>query len=123
MKDPLIFILGVALFFNYLGLFTPIFYVTSYTVSLGLDPSMAFYMMAIINALSLFGRIIPGILGDRYGAFNIMIFSAGISGMVCMCWTKATSIPGIALWSAVYGFTSGVRILSFELISFQYILI
>ncbi len=68
---------------------------------------MAFYMLAIMNGSSLFGRVIPGILADRYGAFNVMILSAGTSGVVCMCWTKAQSIAGIGVWAAVYGFTSG----------------
>jgi MFS family permease len=110
VKKPLLYVLGAALFFNYLGIFTPNFYVTSYTISLDLDADMAFYMVAILNGTSLFGRILPGIWADRYGAFNVMILSAGTSGIVCMCMTKATSITGIALWSAVYGFTSGVCI-------------
>lgn len=112
VKLPLLYVLSSALFFNYLGLFTPNFYVTSYTISLNLDPDMAFYMVAIMNGTSLFGRVIPGIWADRYGAFNVMILSAGTSGIVCMCMTKATSITGIALWSAVYGFTSGASISS-----------
>jgi len=114
VKLPLLYALSSALFFNYLGLFTPNFYVTSYTISLNLDPDMAFYMVAIINGASLFGRVIPGIWADRYGAFNVMILSAGTSGIVCMCMTKATSIIGIALWSAVYGFTSGASISSLK---------
>jgi MFS family permease len=114
VKLPLLYALSSALFFNYLGLFTPNFYVTSYTISLSLDPDMAFYMVAIMNGASLFGRVIPGIWADRYGAFNVMILSAGTSGIVCMCMTKATSITGIALWSAVYGFTSGASISSLK---------
>jgi predicted MFS family arabinose efflux permease len=108
VKKPMLLLLATALFMNYLGLFTPNYYVTSYTISRKLDPSMAFYMLAIMNGSSLFGRIIPGIWADRYGAFNVMILSAGTSGVVCMCWTGAESIAAIGVWSAVYGFTSGV---------------
>ncbi|KAE9369845.1 MFS monocarboxylate transporter-like protein [Stipitochalara longipes BDJ] len=109
-KKPMLLVLGASLFMNYLGLFTPNYYVTSYTISQRLDPNMAFYMLAIMNGSSLFGRIIPGILADRYGAFNVLILSAGTSGIVCMCWTKAESIAAIGVWSAVYGFTSGAII-------------
>jgi len=107
-KKPILFVLGAALFMNYLGLFTPNFYVTSYTISRRLDPNMAFYMLAIMNGSSLFGRIIPGMWADKFGGFNVMILSAGVSGIVCMCWTKAQSIAGIGVWAAAYGFTSGV---------------
>jgi predicted MFS family arabinose efflux permease len=113
-KKPTLLLLSAALFMNYLGLFTPNYYVTSYTISQKLDPNMAFYMLDIMNGSSLFGRIIPGIWADRYGAFNVMILSAGTSRVVCMCWTKAESIAAIELWSAVYGFTSGVRQFSIE---------
>jgi MFS family permease len=114
-KKPMLLVLGAALFMNYLGLFTPNFYVTSYTISLALDPSMAFYMLAIMNGSSLFGRVIPGILADKYGAFNVMILSAGTSGVVCMCWTKAQSIASIGVWAAVYGFTSGVSLFAMRM--------
>jgi MFS family permease len=110
VKMPMLYVLSAALFMNYLGLFTPNYYVASYTISRKLDPGMAFYMLAIMNGASMFGRVIPGFWADRYGAYNVMILSAGTSGVVCMCWTKATSIASIGVWSAVYGFTSGASV-------------
>jgi predicted MFS family arabinose efflux permease len=107
-KNPVLLGVAGALFFVFLGLFSPFFYITSWTISLGHDESLGFYMVSIINASSLFGRILPGMLADRVGAFNIMILSAGISGIICACWTKATSIGGIIVLSLAYGFSSGV---------------
>lgn len=69
---------------------------------------MVSYMVSIINAASLFGRIVPGILADGFGAYNIIVLVAGISGINCMCWTKATSMARIAMLSLAYGFSSGV---------------
>ncbi len=108
VKTPVLLILAFGLFFTYLGLFSPFFYITTWTTSLGLDSSMAFYFVSVINASSLFGRILPGLVADRIGHYNVMIVSVGTSALICMCWTKATSIAGIAVLSLAYGFTSGV---------------
>ena len=110
VKNFTLIILAMGLFFIFLGLFSPFFYMTTYTVALGLDASMAFYMVSIINATSSFGRILPGFFADRVGPFNVLICAAGISGVICACWTKATSLAGIIVLSAAYGFSSGVSL-------------
>ncbi|KAH7370092.1 MFS monocarboxylate transporter-like protein [Rhexocercosporidium sp. MPI-PUGE-AT-0058] len=110
IKNPILILLAAGLFLVYLGLFSPFFYITSWTVSLGLDANMGFYMVSIINAASLFGRILPGLWADRIGAYNIMVISAGVSGVVCMCWTESKSIGGIVVLSLAYGFASGAVI-------------
>ncbi|TVY76008.1 Aspyridones efflux protein apdF, partial [Lachnellula suecica] len=107
LKNPAILFLSAGMFFVYLGLFSPYFYITSWTVSLGLDANMAFYMISIMNAASLFGRVVPGLAADKMGPFNVMISIVAISGVIATCWTKATSIPGIVVFSLAYGFSSG----------------
>jgi len=106
-KKPTLILMSVSLAFIYMGLFSPFFYVTPYTVSLGLDANIAFYMISILNAASLFGRILPGILADWYGPVNIFNFATASSFIIIFCWTKATSIAGIAVFSLAYGFFSG----------------
>jgi MFS family permease len=108
LKNPVIIFLAIGMAFVYLGLFSPFFYVTSWTISLGLDANLAFYMISVLNAASLFGRIIPGMVADRVGPFNVMIAIVLASGIIATCWTKATTIPGIVVFSLAYGFTSGV---------------
>ena len=39
-------------FFNMLGLFTPIFYIQLYSVNHGLDRTLAFYTVTILNGAS-----------------------------------------------------------------------
>jgi predicted MFS family arabinose efflux permease len=108
MKNPILILLSSGLFLLYLGLFTPFFFITSWTESLGLDSDFAFYTISIINGTSLFGRILPGILADRVGPYNIAILAAAISGLICTCLTKATTVAGITVLSLAYGFSSGV---------------
>jgi predicted MFS family arabinose efflux permease len=107
VKDPTLILISGSLFFIYMGLFSPFFYVTPYTVSLGLDSNMAFYMISILNAASLFGRVLPGILADWCGPLNVFNFAAASSFIIVFCWIKATSISGIIIFSLTYGFFSG----------------
>lgn len=105
-KNPTLILMSLSLSFIYMGLFTPFFYVTPYTVSLGLGANMAFYMISILNAASLFGHILPGILADWYGSLNMFNSAAALSFIIIFRWTKATSIAGIAVFSLAYGFFS-----------------
>lgn len=71
----------------------------------------------MLNGASLFGRIIGGILADKYGRFNVCIVFTILSGVVCLCWTKATSVAGLVVFAVAYGFASGVSFSSiFELV-------
>jgi predicted MFS family arabinose efflux permease len=106
-RNPTLMLMSVSLSFIYLGLFSPFFYVTPYTVSLGLNANMAFYMICILNAASLFGRILIGILADWYGLLNMFNFATASSFTIVFCWTKAISITGIVVFSLAYGFFSG----------------
>ncbi|RDW59587.1 hypothetical protein BP6252_12674 [Coleophoma cylindrospora] len=108
--DPTLILLAIGLFFVYLGLFTLFFYITSYATSLGLDDNLAYYLISILNAASLFGRILPGLLADRIGAYNVMVPAAALSGLICCCWTAVSSMAGVIILALAYGFASGALI-------------
>jgi hypothetical protein len=88
-----------------------LFYVSSYATSLNMSTSFSFYLLSIVNGASFFGRILPGILADRYGCFNLLFSAALSSGVVAFCWTGATTTAGVTIWSVAYGFASGVSII------------
>ncbi|KAL2839360.1 major facilitator superfamily domain-containing protein [Aspergillus pseudoustus] len=107
LKKPAVRLSCFAFFIVYFGMFCPFFFTTSYAVSKGFSADLAFYTVSIVNGASMFGRIIPGIVADRYGRFNLCILSAFLSGIIALCWTKATSVGGLVVWCMAYGFTSG----------------
>ncbi|PLN77658.1 major facilitator superfamily domain-containing protein [Aspergillus taichungensis] len=107
LKNTTFIVLCLGLAISYLGMFSPFFYATSYAQSLGHSTSFAFYLVSIINAASLVGRILPGVLADRYGHFNLCGSAALLSGVTAFCWTAATSAGGLVVWCLAYGFTSG----------------
>ncbi|KAI5196800.1 MFS monocarboxylate transporter [Aureobasidium subglaciale] len=90
-----------------LGMFSPFFYISSYAASLNMSTSFTFYLVSIVNGASFFGRVLPGILADRYGCFNLLSSAALASGVVAFCWTGATNVAGVTVWALAYGFASG----------------
>ncbi|KAI0900683.1 MFS general substrate transporter [Annulohypoxylon nitens] len=109
-KEPKFVLLTIALFFMLLGAFTPLFYIPTYAVSRGMEPTLASYLLAIINASSTFGRVIPGILADKFGRLNIFAFGGFVTGIVILCWDKAETTAALVVYSIAIGFSSGTII-------------
>lgn len=103
-------LLACFMFLGPMGLFVPFFFLTSYSVSIGKDPDMSFYLISILNGVSLFGRLLPGLLADRFGPFNIMLLASFFSGIICCCMASVTTVGGLVVFAAAYGFTSGAII-------------
>ncbi|KAK2060063.1 major facilitator superfamily transporter [Colletotrichum caudatum] len=110
VKNKTFLLLCSGLALGYFGLFTPLFFVSAFGVSHGIPSSTAFYLLSGLNGASLFGRVIPGLLADRYGHFDVLALVAFSAGVVGFCWTAASSLAGLAVWSLAYGFCSGAVI-------------
>lgn len=98
---------NAAFFVGLLGAYTPIFYISDYSISRGVDRELSLYMVCIMNAGSFFGRLIPNFAGDKIGRFNMSIVSYAACAILCYCWTAAQSTASIAVWITFYGFFSG----------------
>lgn len=114
LKNKSFMLLCGGLAIGYFGLFTPLFYVSAFGIARGLTSSTAFYLLSGLNAASFFGRVIPGLIADRYGHFNMCAVATLCAGIVGFCWTAATTLGGLAVWSLAYGFFSGVWYSQFE---------
>ncbi|KAF7800153.1 hypothetical protein EIP86_011399 [Pleurotus ostreatoroseus] len=64
-----------ATFLAYLGLFTPLTYLTVRAEALGIPTSLAFYMVPIVNGTTIFGRLSCGAVANKMGALNLTIAS------------------------------------------------
>lgn len=63
--------------------------------------------LAIINAASAFGRITPLIAARWVGFINIHATFAITSAIMLFVWTTAKSVPGVLVYDAMYGISSG----------------
>ncbi|KZF19209.1 MFS general substrate transporter [Xylona heveae TC161] len=98
----------VAEFFGFMGLYIPFFYCTAYAAkNTGMSHNLSFYMLPIINAGSVFGRIIPNFLADKTGPLNMLIPCSLISALLAFCWIAIESTGGFIIFSLLYGFFSG----------------
>ncbi|KAI1842185.1 hypothetical protein JX266_011593 [Neoarthrinium moseri] len=109
-KDRRFVLIIVAMFFMFTGMFTPLFFLPTYAVRKGMEVTLAGYLLAIINAASTFGRIIPGILADKFGRLNIFTFGGLATGVVVFCMSSAASVSALVVYSVVFGFVSGTII-------------
>lgn len=92
------------------GLWTPFFYLSTYGLRHGMDPSLATYLVAIINAGSFFGRMGGGAAAVKLGQFNLVSFASFASGVLVLCWLRITSMAGLVVLAVLYGATSGMII-------------
>ncbi|KAI0964720.1 major facilitator superfamily domain-containing protein [Xylaria arbuscula] len=108
-KEARFTIVVIASFFLFWGLFLPFNYLILQATDAGVDPNLVPYILPILNALSIPGRILPGLFGDRLGRYNTMIFISALSGII----TLALWIPGskstvaIIVYGGIFGFSSG----------------
>lgn len=109
-RDPVYCLCIVSCFFLFMGMFTPFFFLPVYAQSKGMDEILAGYLLAILNGASFPGRILPGILADKFGRFNMLFASAIASGIITLCWSKCETNAGIIVFAAFFGFCSGAII-------------
>ncbi|EJD49425.1 MFS general substrate transporter [Auricularia subglabra TFB-10046 SS5] len=107
-KEPpyVLFVFGSAIVFT--GLYTPFFYIQLYALSKNITSEhLAFYMLSVINAGSTFGRVLPNLIADRTGPFNMMIPCALMSGILIFCLIPIAQLGPLIVFCVLYGFFSG----------------
>ncbi|KXN81984.1 Riboflavin transporter MCH5 [Leucoagaricus sp. SymC.cos] len=93
-----------------LGLFFPYFYLQSYALSKGIGASFAFYLLAILNAGSVFGRVLPNFLADKFGTYNMLLPSLYISSALVFAMFGIHNAAGLTIFALLYGFWSGAYV-------------
>jgi MFS family permease len=88
----------------------PLFYLQVFAESHGISPQLSFYLLAIANGASAFGRILPNFVADKLGVFNMLIASSAVSGVIIFCWLPATNTAGVIVIALLFGFSSGAYV-------------
>ncbi|KAL1699838.1 major facilitator superfamily domain-containing protein, partial [Schizophyllum commune] len=90
---PFVFTMISALLWS-LGATPPNFYMQLYAETHGVDQQLCFYSFAILSFASIFGRIVPGWMADRWGATNVFIPSLFMVGE----WVVFFSTRPLRVW-------------------------
>lgn len=93
---------------GFAGLYVPFFYIQYYAISTGItDPNLGFYLLAVLNSASVFGRTIPNFFAGKIGGLNIITPCALITGILIWVLLAVTNVGGIVVFCIFYGFFSG----------------
>jgi MFS family permease len=108
LRDPTFLLFSLSMFFVFIGLYVPFFYVPQYAQDvLDTGPQLAFYLLAIQNAGSVLGRILPALVAVRWGPFPVLIAAVCLCSVLCFAWIGIDSLVGIVVFAVLYGFFSG----------------
>ncbi|KAF1814751.1 MFS general substrate transporter [Eremomyces bilateralis CBS 781.70] len=95
-------------FFGFMGLYCPFYYMQSFSLYHGIaDKELAFYFLAIINAASTFGRILPNFVADKAGPLNILMPCAVLTGVVELGLIGCRDLASLIVICVLFGFFSG----------------
>lgn len=109
LRDWPFFLLVVGMFFGYMGVYVTYCYIELYALrKCHTSPDLAAYVLAITNTGSLFGRLLPSYLADKYmGPMNAHISFSMIATILAFCWIAVKSTAGLVVFCVFDGFFSG----------------
>ncbi len=97
-----------AMLFGFMGIYIFFVYVQLYALlECNMDRDLALYLLAIVNAGSVFGRLIPSYFADKVGPLNIFIPFALITALLNFSWIAIQTPAGLVVFCVLYGFFSG----------------
>lgn len=107
-KDVPFMVFTLGSFIGFMGLFMFFFYIQLYAITKQItDDNLAFYLLSILNAASVFGRIVPNFIADKVGPLNIIVPCALMSGILILVLIPTHNLGGIVVVTLLYGFFSG----------------
>ncbi|KAL2142700.1 hypothetical protein VTI28DRAFT_788 [Corynascus sepedonium] len=102
----LLFVVGGV--FAFLTLYVTFFYITLFATSRHVaSDSFAPYLVTLLNAGSILGRIIPNALADRYGSMNLITVCIFVSAVLVFGWLGIRDLGGAVVYALLYGAFSG----------------
>ncbi|KAJ4338998.1 hypothetical protein N0V95_007891 [Ascochyta clinopodiicola] len=112
LKDPAYALFIAGIFFTFAGIYIPYFYISAWVrdTAFPVQGLSTYYLISIMNAGGLVGRIVPNFVADKFIAGPVLTqaLAAIVCGALAAGWTRIeTSLAGLIIWVAAYGFVSG----------------
>ncbi|KAM3430696.1 hypothetical protein NHJ13734_007635 [Beauveria thailandica] len=111
LRVPVLLMMAGVFFIEW-GFFIGFEYVASCALAHGAGRKLSILMIVFLNAGSVFGRWLPGIMADRFGRLNTMVLTnlLCITAMFAIWLPARDSVAAIVLFSVVFGFASGSNV-------------
>ncbi|ROT35098.1 MFS general substrate transporter [Sodiomyces alkalinus F11] len=108
LREPAMAATVAAMFMIYWGMFLPYNFVILQAEAQGMSPDLVIYVLPIMHSVNILGRIIPGILADKFGRYNIMICITLIAAIFCLgLWIPGNTDATIIVFAVAFGFCAG----------------
>jgi MFS family permease len=105
------FLLTTACFFFALAVYQPGTFIALNAQRDGLPTNISNYLLSMLNASSVVGRVVAGWVADRAGRFNTMIVTTYLSALfVLAAWIPAKSTASFIVFAVLVGFTNGAYV-------------
>ncbi|KAI3391296.1 hypothetical protein diail_7627 [Diaporthe ilicicola] len=108
-RDKRFALAATGIFFMEWGLFIPITFIVSYAAAHGKNATDSYTLLSLLNAGSVAGRFLPGLMADRFGRFNVILVTIALCcASVLGLWLPAGDSQAIIIaFAVVFGFASG----------------
>jgi MFS family permease len=98
----------VGQFFGLMAVYITLFYIHLYSLEhADTDPKVASYLLSIINAASILGRLLPNFVADKVGPLNILIPLTAGAAVLTFGWIGIHDGAGLIVFCVLYGFVQG----------------
>jgi hypothetical protein len=100
-----------------------VFYLQLDAIKHGIEPEIAFYsvsthyftsefdssaiQLSVLNASSIFGRVLPSMIAQYFGVYNLIVPSTLCIGITIFCMAAVTNVAGVMVFAILFGFFSG----------------
>lgn len=104
-------LLTLACFFFALAVYQPGTFIALNARRNGVRTGISNYLLSVLNASSVIGRVVAGWVADRVGRFNTMIVTTFLSSLfVLAAWIPAHSAAPFITFAVLVGFTNGAYV-------------
>ncbi|KAI8904361.1 major facilitator superfamily domain-containing protein [Gorgonomyces haynaldii] len=108
LKDSRVIRFVIAGIFISFGYFVPFFFMATYAKFNGMSPSEGALLVGILNGASAVGRVVLGVLADKFGHATMLTTCLYLSSLsVFVIWPFSTSFGVLLVFALAYGFSAG----------------
>ncbi|KAJ7884520.1 MFS general substrate transporter [Mycena leptocephala] len=90
------------------GFYFPLFYLQLDAVTHGINQTLSFYSLVILNASSFFGRLSPGFFAHRLGVVNMATAAAGVGAVLILSMIALRTVASVVVIGVLYGYCAGI---------------
>ncbi|KAJ7635461.1 major facilitator superfamily domain-containing protein [Mycena polygramma] len=91
-----------------MGFYFPLFYFQLEATTHGINQTLSFYSLVIMNGSSFVGRLSPGFFVHRFGVINMIAVATGVGSVLLLCMIALKSIASVVVLGVLYGYSAGL---------------